>query len=642
MDVRIYPTRCRQNMHALVSSKCPAHFALVAAISGLANFAQQPNSADLSQASLEDLMNIQVASVSKKEQKLSKVGAAICVITQEGIRRSGATNIRDLLRLAADVDAAQIDANRWAISIRAMNDQHTNKVLMLIDGRSVYSPSLSGVFWDMVDVPLENIDSGRGNPWPGRPGGANAGKGVINIMTKSAAASPGGLVSGGAGSEDRAEGLLQYGGEVGQEVSYRIFARYFGIEKAAFLSGVETADEWMAGHAGFRSDWNLSPRDTLTVQRDSLKTDESRTITTLFSNDLPLMQTFNDPLTMTVANMPMLESHSRERIPNIAARVRQLLATTGSRVRGSQSAMDIDFQHHVGARSRNDVVWRVGARVIDSNYVDAYQLTVFPNGRPDRLFSAFPPDELKLTHSLSVTIGSKVEHNDFTGFEFEPSAQLAWAPPEKQILWASEALAIREPSPSDVGVDDNIATVPIGVTFAIVRAIGNPSINAEELRDQGVHCLVLHELVVNGPGARTYGGKFFAHWNLIDRRRISPGYSFFHIHIDGDSQTLVTPAGISPNPQFQVCSLLDLPHRLERDNTHGYFGKLVVGNIPLYGQVDSRLDWRAGECVELSLVRQNLVTPRHVEFSDGNYTTNHTLAERSVFLKVTWRFDLRK
>jgi iron complex outermembrane recepter protein len=349
-------------------------------------------------------------------------------------------------------------------------------------------------------------------------------------------------------------------------------------------------------------------------------------------------------------------------------------------VRGFQSAMDIDFQLHV-ALGPGTTLCGLGARVIDSNYVDGYQLTVIPNPRLDRLFSAFPPD-LKLTDSLSVTIGSKVDHNDFTGFEFERSAQLAWAPPERQILWASEAQAIREPSPSDVSVDDNIATVPMGSTVAIVRAIGNPNIKAEEFRDleagyraqankrlaldvtafaclyrnlessaaqapyfathQGVRYLVLHELVVNGPGARTYCGEFFAHWNLIDRWRISPGYSYFHIHTDGDSQTLVTPVATSPNHQFQVHSLLDLPHRLECDNTHGFFGKLVVGNIPLYARVDSRLGWRAGEFVELSLVRQNLVTPRHVEFSDGNYRTNRTLVERSVFLKVTWRFDLRK
>ena len=161
---------------------------------------------DLSQASLEDLMNLKVTSVSKKEQKLSKTGAAIFVITQEDIRRSGATNIPDLLRLAPGVDVARVDANRWAISIRGFSDQHANKVLVLIDGRSVYSPSFSGVFWDLVDVPLEDIERIEVIRGPGGTvWGANAVNGVINIITKNAQSTRGGLLSAGTGSEDRAD-----------------------------------------------------------------------------------------------------------------------------------------------------------------------------------------------------------------------------------------------------------------------------------------------------------------------------------------------------------------------------------------------------------------------------------------------------
>jgi iron complex outermembrane receptor protein len=679
-EVRMCPIKCRQTLRVLISSKFPRHFALVAAISGLSSFAQQPNSPDLSQASLEDLMNIQVTSVSKKEQKLSKVGAAIFVITQEDIRRSGATNIPDLLRLVPGVDVAQVDANRWAISIRGLNDQHANKVLVLIDGRSVYSPSFSGVFWDMVDVPLEDIDRIEVIRGPGGTvWGANAVNGVINIITKSAASSQGGLISAGAGSKDRAEGLVQYGGQIGQGGSYRVFGRYSDTDNAAFPNGQTAADGWMAGHAGFRSDWNLSPRDTLTVQGDFLKTDESQTITTLFSNELPLLKTFNDPLNVTAANILGRWGHT---LANGSQMSLQVYEDYSRRLDqgfvDSQSTVDIDFQDHVALGSQNDIVWGLGTRVIDGDYINGYQLTVIPGHRVDHLYSAFVQDELKLTDSLSLTIGSKVEHNDFTGFEFEPSAQLVWAPTERQTWWASAARAIREPSPSDVGVEDDVTSVAMGPTFAIVRAIGNPNIKAEEFRDleagyraqankrlslditafagfyrnleasaaqapyfatqQGVPYLVLPELLVNGPRAHTYGGEFSANWNLTNRWRISPGYSYFHLQIDGNSQALVTLPGTSPNHQFQVRSLLDLPHHLEWDNTLGYVGKLLVGNIPAYARVDSRLGWRVGEFFELSIVGQNLLTPRHAEFSDGSYTTNYTLVERSVFAKITWRF----
>jgi iron complex outermembrane receptor protein len=652
----------------------------MAVVTVLSSSAQQPKVPDLSQASLEDLMNIPVTSVSKKEQKLSKTGAAIFVITQKDIRRSGATNIPDLLRLAPGVDVARVDANRWAISIRGFSDQHANKVLVLIDGRSVYSPSFSGVFWDMVDVPLENIERIEVIRGPGGTvWGANAVNGVINIITKSAGATAGGLISAGTGSEDRADALVQYGGQIGQNGDYRVFGGFFDIGNSVFPDGQQAADGWLAGHAGFRSDWNLSPRDTLTVQGDFLKTDESQTITTLFSNVLPLAKTFNDPLTATAGNILGRWNHTLANGSEMSLQVYDDYSRhldTG--FVDSQNTVDLDFQHHLALGLRNDIVWGLGARAIDSNYGQGYDFTIVPNHRFDQLYSAFLQDQLKLTQWLSLTIGSKLEHNDFTGFEFEPSAQLVWTPTDKQTLWVSAAQAVREPSSIDNGLQDDGATVPIGSTFAVIRTIGNPKMKAEELRDfevgyralmnqrvsldvtgfaglyrnleslaaqtpylatqNGVPYLVFPELFVNGAAALTYGAEFFGNWNVTDRWRISPGYSYFRMNVDGNSASLNTPPGVSPNHQFQVRSQLDLPHHLEWDNTLGYVSKLAVGNIPAYARLDSRLGWRVGEFVELSVVGQNLLTPRHVEFSDTIYPLDHTLVERSVFGKVTWRF----
>jgi iron complex outermembrane recepter protein len=662
---------------AIIGSKSRRLF-LVAALTSLSSLAQQT---DLSQASLEDLLNLQVTSVSKKEQKLSKAGAAIFVITQEDIRRSGATNIPDLLRLAPGVDVARVDANRWAISIRGFNDQHANKVLVLIDGRSVYSPSFSGVFWDMVDVPLEDIERIEVIRGPGGTvWGANAVNGVINIITMNAMATPGGFVSAGTGSEDRADSLVQYGGQIGQNGDYRVFGKFFDIGNSVFPGGQQADDGWLAGHAGFRSDWTLSQRDSLTVQGDFLKTDESQTITTLFSNALPLTRTFNDSLDATAGNILERWNHTLVNGSQMSLQVYEdYTRHLDMGFVDSQNTVDLDFQHHITVGSRNDIVWGLGSRVIAPDYGHGYDFTIVPNERLDHLFSAFLQDELKLTDSLSLTIGAKLEHNDFTGFEYEPSAQLVWTPTGKQAVWVSASRAIREPSSLDVGLQDDAASFPLGPTFAIIRVLGNPDIKAEELRDvevgyraqaskrisldvtafgglyrnlvsigaqapyftatqQGVPYMIIPELFVNGAGAHTYGAEFFANWNVTDRWRISPGYSYFHMNVDGNESNVSTPPGVSPNHQFQVRSLLDLPHHLEWDNTIGFVSKLSVGNVPAYARLDSRLGWRAGEFVELSIVGQNLLTPRHAEFSDTVYPLNYTLVERSVFAKVTWRF----
>src|SRR5271165_1547941 len=217
-------------------NKYPRRIAAIAFLSGLSGLAQQPK--DLSQASLEDLMNIQVTSVSKKEQSLSKAGAAVFVITQEDIRRSGATNIPDLLRMVPGVNVARMSANTWAISIRGFNDSFADKVLVLIDGRSVYNPITSGVSWDQQDVPLEDIERIEVIRGPGGTvWGANAMNGVINIITASAADTKGGLAVGAAGSSQSAAGLLQYGGDAGSNGAYRVFGKYFNDRNTQMPGG---------------------------------------------------------------------------------------------------------------------------------------------------------------------------------------------------------------------------------------------------------------------------------------------------------------------------------------------------------------------------------------------------------------------
>ena len=201
-------------------------------------FSQQQSRSNLAQASLEDLLNIQVTSVSKKEQTLSRTAAAAFVITQEDIRRSGATDIPDLLRMVPGLDVAQINANTWAISARGFNLQFANKLLVLVDGRAVYTPLFGGVYWDTVDVPLEDIDRIEVIRGPGGTvWGANAVNGVINVITKSAADTQGGLITAGGGTQTEGFGTVQYGGKIKEDDSYRIFGKYFNNNHLPDLNG---------------------------------------------------------------------------------------------------------------------------------------------------------------------------------------------------------------------------------------------------------------------------------------------------------------------------------------------------------------------------------------------------------------------
>ncbi len=655
----------------------------VTALVAIFPFGASAQSPDLQALDLEGLMNLRVTSVSKREQSLSRTGAAVFVITQDDIRRSGMNNIPDLLRMAPGVEVARINAHTWAISVRGFNDRYSNKVLVLVDGRTIFDPAFSGVYWDEQSLPLEDIErieiirGPGGTVW-----GANAVNGVINIITKNTKDTLGGLISVSTGSTDSATGVMQFGGTAGTKGAYRVYGRSFRVENSRYGDGRQAADGWHGSQAGFRSDWNLSARDKLTVQGDISGTSEGQTITTLFSNRLPEEYTLNDKVRVGVGNLLGRWNHifsdgSDSTLQVYYDRVRRFDA--GMEVRNTG---DFDFQYHFHEGSRNDVVVGAGYRLVDESVTGGYAISFGSGNQRSNLLSTFIQDEVKLTNSLSLTIGSKFEHNVYTGFEYEPSVQLVWTPTDRQTVWASASKAIQQPAWDYANSRLDYAAFPVsGGGFAVYQVIGTSGIKAAQLIDYelgyrtslsrrlafdatgflsnyrrlqtleprtpyytlvpGPPHLVIPNVWENLGQARTYGLEMTMHLEVTNRWRLNPGFTYLQTQYSLDKSShdpfLGSASGNSPKRQAQLQSTMNLPHRLEWDATAFYVGSLRSGPVPSYVRLDTRLGWMVGESVEISIAGQNLLSPRHPEFLN-TYQVAPTSAERSVIGKVTWHF----
>ena len=649
----------------------------------MAGNAQDHSGVDLTQMQLEDLMNIKVTSVSKKEQPLSRTAAAVFVISQEDIRRSGATSIPDLLRMAPGVDVQQIDANAWAISIRGFNSRYSNKLLVLIDGRTVYSPVFSGVFWENLDMPLEDIDRIEVIRGPGATvWGANAVNGVISILTKSSKDTRGGLVTAAGGSEMREQGLAQYGGEIGQNASYRAFGKHFSVNNSAMADGTSANDGWKRAHGGFRTDWDISQHDSLMVQGDLFANQGSQAVRSGFIAE-PLERTFNQEADAAGGDVTARWNHTLTGGSQTSLQTYfDTYRRTDMGVPQVLKTFDVDFQDHMNAGGRNDIVWGGGYRVSNSKLSPGYAIAFTPPSKTDNLLSVFLQDELRLTDSLWFTAGIKLEHNPYTGLENEPSVRLVWTPVRsRQTIWASAAKAVRQPSRADTSVDVPLATIPMAPDVVeVLRLYGNPNIKDEEARDyeMGYRAEFTRTLSLDAtsfltcyrnlntaepqalkivPGsplqflipmlydnkahAVDYGGEIALNWNATSRWRLSPGYSYLHATIRQDPSSQGLPSFTVPTsfPQnmFEVRSQLNLSRKMEFDQSVYYTARLPGGSIPGHTRLDLRLSRRMGEWVELSLVGQNLLRPRTAEYGDSSYLVG-TQSVRSVYGKITWRF----
>jgi iron complex outermembrane receptor protein len=406
-------------------------------------------SGDLTELSLEDLMEVEITSVSKRAQKLADTPAAVTVISQEDLRRSGATSLAEALRMVPGMQVAQISANRWAVSSRGFNDAFANKLLVMVDGRTVYTPLFSGVFWDVQDVMLEDVQRIEVIRGPGATlWGANAVNGVINVITRSAEDTQGGLVTGGLGNEERGFGGFRYGMKVAEDAHLRVWGRYFDRGSYETPDGHDARDQWDLGRGGFRMDWDSTQRDLLTFQGDYYDGDvgaREQLVTSLVPASTPVVAQEGD---VRGGNGLARWTHRFEGGSETSLQGYWDRSERESLVASEQrDTFDLDFQHQLPVGSRQEVVWGLGYRYTADETDGSLSVFFDPERRSDDLVSGFLQDEIWiLEERLSLTLGSKFEHNDYTGFEWQPSGRLLFKPRPDHTLWSAVSRAVRTPS----------------------------------------------------------------------------------------------------------------------------------------------------------------------------------------------------
>lgn len=635
---------------------------------------------DLTGLSIEELMDVQVTSVSKKRQTLSESAAAIFVITNDDLRRSGVTSIPDALRMVPGMNVSRIDSNKWAVSCRGFNSRFSANLLVLIDGRSVYTPTFSGVYREVNDVMLEDVARIEVIRGPGATlWGANAVNGVINIITKHPNDTQGGLVSVGAGSYDRFISSARYGGTFGKDTSWRIYGKYFDRDELVYQTGDDAGDGWDIMRGGFRLDSALTPNDTLRLQGDIYDGDINQELNLVTDRD-PYMELLSFETPVSGWNLLSRWERTFSSTSDLAL---QIYYDTTERkqdiINEDRENVDIDFQHRFAAATSHDVVWGVRYRYTSDDFVDSIISDMDPLEKEDHLFSAFLQDEISfLADRLRLTLGSKFEHNDYTGVEVQPSARLLWAMDDNNTFWGAVSRAVRTPSraESDAVVAYYASPSPVPGVPVVVNVSGNENFDSEELLayeigyrfipDQkfslditlfyneydNVRGFEIQDTVFTGTAfeqdlvlsnvgeMETFGGELALVYMPSEFFKCDLAYSFLEHHFRDDELGGFPRHQVSARGQFNLSDTLDLDVWLRYvDETSAAYFLSGTGwyDIDDYVTMDVRLGWRVSPRLECALVGQNLLDSDHVEFVQEAFT-QATEVKRAVFAQIVYRF----
>jgi iron complex outermembrane receptor protein len=651
-------------------------------------FADSATSSDIFELPLEELMNIEVISTAKQAQPLADAASAVFVITQEDLRRTGVTNIPDALRMVPGMQVARIDANKWAVTARGFNGRFANKLLVLIDGRTVYTPTFSGVYWEVQDLLLEDIERIEVIRGPGASlWGANAVNGVINILTKHAADTQGGLVSLTVGNEERAIVGLRYGGQLGDNAFYRLYGKYLERDDLVNEQGDDSDDNWDLQRSGFRLDWNPTSQHTLNLQGDLYQgsLDETLTVPTLTP---PYNQTTSDNIQVSGGFLQGRWEFTQSPTSQFQVQTYYQREERDETIaRQELDTLDVDFQHNLSWGGHQDLVWGLGYRYTQDDFDDTTISSFTPSNRDTHLFSGFFQNTSRLLDDqVAITVGSKLEHNDYTGWEVQPSLRGLWALHPNHRLWAAVSRAVRIPSRSEH--DGQLSTfsippmAPINLPATIVLTLDR-GFNAEkliayelgyrffptntasldiagfyydydDLRDLefgtpffagGISSpyLVIPSFWNNALDSHIIGVEVAAAWRPRTRWQLHLAYSYLQSEIDGArTAEQIDPNSTTPSHQISLRSSHDLSDYFTLDVWLRYVDNLpdvptIQRGIDDYLTFDLRLGWQPLRNLEVSLVGTNLIDPTHVEFVQELYSYP-VQVERSIYGQLKWSF----
>jgi len=628
------------------------------------------------------MLNMKVSSVSKSSQSLSNSAAAVFVIDNEAIKRSGATSVPEALRMAPGIDVARINNSKWAVTARGFNGRFANKLLVLIDGRSVYTPDFSGVYWDTQDIMMEDVERIEVIRGPGATlWGANAVNGVINIITKHSEDTQGGLLSAGGGTQETGFGALRYGTKLAKDTYARVYGKGFSRDAFATQKPANGNGDWSQYQGGIRVDSNLSVQDSLMAQANAYQGQPNQNLQT-FASPTPV----NDQINTSGWNFTSRYNHN---ISSTADYSLQFYYDHYQRdeyaINNRRDTLDLDFQNNFAYGDYQNFIWGLGYRYSTDLLRNQPTALFTPNARNNQLFSAFVQDEIRLLDdALLLTLGSKFEHNDFTGFQIQPSISAIWTPVAGHKIWGSISRAVRTPSRAEHNskilvqqypalTGDNSYNIPInlylqgnsayraehelsyqlGYRFmfsnntswditAFYNDYDSLRIGALTIPEFTNGAIEVSEVFNNRSRGHTLGFETSGVWLIAFWWRWDLSYSYLHTRLINDfrfqnaispSHTASLRAAINPMDKVSVDFWLRSSTQALAINPYSSHEQKVGGYISL----DARIAWQLLKQVEISITGQNLLQNQHLEYYDESYALPSGVP-RSVYGKISWHF----